>query len=118
MQKIQKQKLLGMLILVGMLTVILAISLPTLQMQPGEFFLPEYSNQPAQNSAPGFLDIGWVLLVIRGFQILLITYVTQQQVAARVLISAFVVLGKLPAKPKNIFERSTGSDSCYPHSAP
>ena len=38
-QKIQKQILLGTLILAGLLPVILAISLPTLQMQPGEFFL-------------------------------------------------------------------------------
>ncbi len=43
---------------------------------------------------------------------LLLTHVTQKRTAERVLISAFAVLGKLPAKPRNTTELLADSDSC------
>jgi len=72
MPKIQKQKLLTVLIFVCLLMVILSISLSMLQMQPGKFFLPQFSGQATSGSNQELGDLSWVLILLRGLQLLLI----------------------------------------------
>jgi hypothetical protein len=84
MPKIQKQKLLAILIFVCLLMAILSISLSMLQMQPGKFFLPQFSNQSTEGSNQELADLSWVLILIRGLQILLI-----------ILLPIYLIVGML-----------------------
>jgi len=64
MSKTQKQKLLGVLAFAALLMALLAISLPALQMKPGEIFLLQTSN-PMSTSSSAPKDMNWFFIFIQ-----------------------------------------------------
>lgn len=75
--------------LVGMLMALLAVGLPTLQMQPGEFFLPRFSEQSNSSASFSWGDMSWFLLVVRGLMIVLLF-----------LLPIYLVIGLLTKRGK------------------
>lgn len=67
----RKQQLLGFLIFAFLLMVLLGVSLPVLQMEPGEIFSLQASDQPTFSSGQEPDDFNWFLITIQGFQLIL-----------------------------------------------
>lgn len=70
-----------------MLMALLAIGLPTLQMQPGEIFSPQVSGPSTIGSSQGVSTIGWFWVVLQGLQFLLL-----------VLLPIYIVVSLLSKK--------------------
>ena len=63
---------------------ILGISISALNMPPGEIFLPQLSDQSNLGPSQSFTDLNWFIVVIQGFQIILL-----------ILLPIYIVLGLL-----------------------
>ncbi len=88
MPQIQKHKILGLLVLTALLMALLVISLPTLQMKPGEIISLQPSDQissPSQTPE----DVNWLFVILQGFLILLIILTP-----IHILISLFTKEGR------------------------
>jgi hypothetical protein len=84
MSKIQKRQLLGLMIFTCLLMVLLAISLPALQMQSGEIFSLQPSELPSFGSSQESEDFSWILGLIQGLVIALF-----------ILLPVYIVIGLL-----------------------
>ena len=67
----RKQQLLGFLFFAFLLMVLLGVSLPMLQMEPGEIFSLQASDQPTFSSNRDPDNFSWFFVAIRGFQVIL-----------------------------------------------
>lgn len=84
MSKIQKRQLLGLMIFTCLLMVLLAISMPALQMQPGKMFPLQPSELPSFGSSQESEDVSWFLVLIQGLVIALF-----------ILLPVYIVIGLL-----------------------
>ena len=67
----RKQQLLGFLIFAFLLMVLLGVSLPILQMEPGVIFSLQASDQKTVGSSQIPDDFNWFLIALQGFQVFL-----------------------------------------------